>query len=110
MPKKHRLSRADLARTRRAPARRARGEYFTLAVTALPAGSSAKVACIVSKKIAKRAPDRNTIERRAREALRPLITHIRAPLALVFTAIRGAREASYAEIERDITKLLDKVR
>ena len=61
---------------------------------------------VVPKKIARRAVDRNRIERRCREALRPLIKNIQKPVAFIFHAKREAQEASYAEVALDVGKLL----
>lgn len=110
MPKKHRLSRADFVRISRGAGQRVHGTYFSLTATTLPPGNAVKAACVVSKKISKRAIDRNKIERRVREVLRPLIARIAGPHVLVFYAKREATAASYAEIERDIQKLIDRIR
>ncbi|MBI5457613.1 ribonuclease P protein component [Candidatus Kaiserbacteria bacterium] len=105
MPKKYRLSRADWLRLPR-PVQRIHGSYFSLSAVPFPPLGGPRVALVVSKKIAKRAVDRNKIERRCREALRPLITKMRKPAALILHAKREAREASYAEVALDIGKLL----
>ena len=108
MPKKYRLSRAALVRLPR-PTRRAHGNYFSLAVAPHAALEGPKVVCVVSKKIAARSVDRNRIERRCREALRPLVRGIQQPIALVFHAKREAVDATFTEIQQDIQKLLGRI-
>ncbi len=105
MPKKYRLSRADFTRLPKA-ARRIHGEYFSLTVTPLPSSKGPRAACVVSKKVSARAVDRNRIERRCREALRPLLSKITKPEAFLFYAKREAREASTSDVARDVEKLL----
>ena len=105
MPKKYRLSRADWLRLPR-PARRIHGGYFSLSVIPAPSLGGPRVALVVPKKVAKRAVDRNKIERRCREALRPLMEKVRKSVALIFHAKREAVEASYAEVVLDVEKLL----
>lgn len=105
MPKKYRLSRADWLRLPR-PTRRVHGSYFSLSVVPFPSPGGPRVALVVPKKIAKRAVDRNKIERRCREALRPLMGNVQKSVALIFHAKREAREAAYAEVAADIRKML----
>ena len=64
------------------------------------------MACVVSKKVAARAVDRNYIQRRCRETVRPRLVHIDQPLALVFYAKRGVATASFADVKKDIEELL----
>ena len=108
MPKKYRLSRAEFIRLPRA-GRRVHGNYFSLTLTPLSDGSGIKAACVVSKKVSARAVDRNRIERRCRETLRPLLPHIQKPTALIFHAKREALAASSEEMQQDIQKLLKRL-
>ena len=109
MPKKYRLSRAGFDGLVGLRSRRLHGSYFSLAVTLFPPGTGIKVACVVSKKVALRAVDRNRIDRRYKEALRPLLHALRGDVALVFHAKREAARASFADIEHDIRSLVDRV-
>ncbi len=108
MPKKYRLSRAEFLRLPKAGSKRAHGEYFSLTLSPLPNGGP-KTACVVSKKIAARAVDRNRIQRRCREVVRSYIGKIGKPLALVFYGKRGAAAASFANTKKDIESLLANV-
>lgn len=85
------------------------GQYFTLTLSALT-GEGPKSACVVSKKIAARAVDRNRIQRRCREVVRSYIGQIEQPIALVFYGKRGAGAASFADTKKDIENLLANVR
>ena len=69
-----------------------------------PAGT-ARATVVVSKKVSNKAVDRNLIKRRARATLRkpPLPSR-----SLIFTAKKGARDASYQDIARDITDLVSR--
>ncbi|OGG75218.1 ribonuclease P protein component [Candidatus Kaiserbacteria bacterium RIFCSPLOWO2_01_FULL_54_22] len=110
MPKKHRLSRLDFARIARARVRRHHGRFFSLVSVPLSDTKGAKAACVVSKKCAARAVDRNRIERRCRSVLRPLMPGFPHGVALVFYAKRESRGVTFTEIESDIRKLVNMVR
>ncbi|OGG91940.1 ribonuclease P protein component [Candidatus Kaiserbacteria bacterium RIFCSPLOWO2_12_FULL_53_8] len=106
MPKKYRLSRSDFLGLDRKRSRRVHGTCFSLTIAPLPEGERAKAAVVVPKKMAARAVDRNRIERRVREALRPLLARLQSPTVLVFHAKREAAEASFADTKKDIKTLL----
>jgi len=108
MPKKYRLSRADFTRLPK-PARRIHGDYFSLSITPFPPLGGPRAACVVSKKVSARSVDRNRIERLCREILRPELARMKEPTSLIFIAKRNAISASFAEIKRDILKLLERV-
>lgn len=105
MPKKYRLSRADFIRLPR-PARRIHGDFFSLTVTPFPALEGPRAACVVSKKVSARSVDRNRIERFCRESLRPHLSQMKKSAAFIFYAKREARDASHADVAKDIGKLL----
>ena len=109
--KKHGLSHADFELMANSRFRRERGTYFALSHGSIPGPQEGcpRVACVVSKKVAARAVDRNLIKRRCRDAARRLIADIKEPLALVFYANRNAKDASYEEIEKDMSKLVQKL-
>jgi ribonuclease P protein component len=115
MPKRQRLSRADFTSLSAAKQRRFFGTCFSLSVASLP-GSVAhnvegpKCACVVSKKVAKSAAERNLIKRRCREALRPASSKLASSLSLIFYAKREARGASYAMLAEDVKRLLAQVK
>lgn len=66
-----------------------------------------RFACVVSKKVAKRAVDRNLIKRRGREAVRDALKKsAAAPASYVFYAKKEALGAPYRDIAAEIRKLL----
>ncbi len=97
------LSHQDHARK---PEKAASGRLFT--IQRLPfQGDTARFSCVVSKKVARTAVDRNRVRRRVRAAFRPLVVtglfviHIKKPaLAAPFTEI--AREL--AELSKKVTQ------
>src|SRR5438045_3350852 len=99
MPKKNRLSHAEIIA--RSPARRIHGALFLLSYSPLPAGPT-KTSCVVSKKVALKAHDRNLLKRRCREVLRLHLTTLNRPYALVLHAKKQAHGASFAQIREDI--------
>ncbi len=109
MPKKHRLTHADFASGAQSRSRRLHGTYFSLAVSRDPGATLPRAACIVSKKVAAHASDRNLIRRRCREALRKFLANTESPLILVFHAKREVLDASYAHIARDVENLIKRV-
>jgi ribonuclease P protein component len=117
MPKHQRLSRADFASISAARSRRFFGTYFSLSVGPLPSGAVAqgpKCACVVSKKVAKNATDRNLIKRRCREACRTVLAigkhGLQNHASLVFYAKKEAKGAPFKEIEKDVMNLLGQIR
>jgi len=103
MPKAHRLTREDFSS--RPPTRRLHGALFSLSASPRASGG-AKFACVVSKKVALKAHDRNLLKRRCREAARTYLKHLKAPLALVAQAKKQAVGASFADIREDIKNLI----
>lgn len=102
-----RLSAADFKTLR--PERRLSSPFFSLSVAA--SGSGLRWACVVSKKAAAHAVDRNRIKRRARAILRgTLRTAGDPPVALVFHAKRAAAEAGFPELKKDLEGLIARAR
>lgn len=110
MPARYRLSHADLASLRFKAGKRLHGALFSLLVAPLPDGSGPKMACVVSKKVSLRAIDRNAVDRRLREALRPLMAGLDASAAYVFYAKSAARGAPFADVKREAMSLLERAR
>lgn len=106
MPSKHRLSHAELVRLSKMRVARTHGAHFSLTSVLFPEGGRPKFACVVSKKIALRAVDRNRIQRRCRELVRNQISALHEPYALVLYAKRGASTLSFEETRKDVVALL----
>jgi ribonuclease P protein component len=107
MPKQSRLTREEIDTFFAGRPRRVSGLYFDLAFSPRPEG--VKSACIVSKKTAPLAVDRNRVRRRVRNILIVRLPSLR-PSTLVFTARPGAVEAEHAAIVTDIESLVGKAR
>ncbi len=109
MPKKYRLTGEELKRLSGAgPMKRLHGSLFSLSYAPIE-GNCAKIATVVSKKVARSAVDRNMIKRRSRAALGKVVPTASLPYALVFHAKKGAGEASFVRIREDIESLVAKV-
>jgi ribonuclease P protein component len=103
MTKAYRLSRADFSSLK--TLRKEQGKLFVLSVAKSP-DNKPRFTCVVSKKIAHKAHERNLIKRRTRAAFRE-ISPI-APLAYVFSAKRAAKDIAYAEVSLDVKCLVEK--
>ncbi|MDO8521888.1 MAG: ribonuclease P protein component [bacterium] len=65
-----------------------------------------KTSCVVSKKTAARAVDRNLIKRRWRDAMLQCLSAVPAPSILVFYAMKPANGASFKDIKSDVSALV----
>jgi ribonuclease P protein component len=104
MTKVYRLSRADFLEL--SPFIKEQGKLFVLAVSKSP-DTKPRFACVVSKKTARKAHERNQIKRRFRAALREV--GLKGPFAFVFTAKRSAFGADYGAVLQDVHSLIVKV-
>ena len=103
------MSRADFARLEKTKSRRIPGSLFLLSASPLPSENAPRWACVVSKKIASRATVRNRIKRQCRESARTHVDDVSEPLALVFRAKKEAVRATFADVDRDIRSLIEKL-
>ena len=69
-----------------------------------------KFACVVSKKIAAHAVDRNRIRRLCREAFRAIPGTILNAQAIVFYAKKESKNATFPEVASDVKKLLSQIK
>lgn len=106
MPTKFRLTRADFKLFSSQKTRRVRGVYFTLSIFPLPADTAPKAACIVSKKVARKATERNRIKRRYRAILQTLMPQVKQPLALAFYTNSACLKATFEQLSEDVTTVL----
>ena len=102
MPKKQRITRKDFPHAK--GMHRVAGEFFWALVA--PA-SSPKSTCVVSKKVAALASERNLIKRRARAVLSGEMKSMR-PFLVIMHAKREARGAKFSELRLDIRAILKK--
>ncbi len=104
MPAIYRLSRADFARMR--TFKRIPGTFFSLSWGVLEGRLNPGGACVISAKTAPRANVRNTVKRRCRAALLPILQTLKEPTVIVLHAKKGVGEASMSEIKAEIEKLV----
>ncbi|MFZ2887314.1 MAG: ribonuclease P protein component [Minisyncoccia bacterium] len=102
MPRSSRLSRADFKLMR--GFRRIQGRFFSLSFGTIAGRSSPGAAIIVSKKTAALAATRNRIKRRGRSVLKE-VAQKNDPV-LVLVAKKGAAEAAFSDIQKDIQGLV----
>jgi ribonuclease P protein component len=109
MPRKNTLTHAEFVRADMARFRRERGSIFILSFGTLPGQkpTDLKATCVVSKKTAARAVDRNLIKRRWRAAMSQCLSAA-APSALVFYAMKPANGASFEDIKSDVQALVER--
>ena len=109
MPKKQRITRADFSTLSQVRQRRLSGVYFSASVSCEGSVGSAlpRYACVVSKKVAAHAVDRNLIKRYCREACRLLTTDTPSRCSFVFFAKKEAKGASFQEIQHDVKNLFE---
>lgn len=66
----------------------------------------ARFACVVSKKTAHRAHERNLIKRRCRSVVRNI--ELKTTLSYIFTAKPSAKKAEFSELASDVQGLIVK--
>ncbi|RJQ33447.1 ribonuclease P protein component [Candidatus Parcubacteria bacterium] len=107
MARASRLSRAEFPT--RPPKRRVADELFSVSLWPINIGLEPKCSCVVSKKVAAKAVDRNTLKRRSREIVAPLVSAFKQPVAIVVYPKKAALNASFAEIKVSLSALLAKL-
>ena len=83
-----------------------RGRYNAtalLSVNVLPNHQSVtKVGVVASKKVAKKAHDRNAVKRKVREAARLAYSRLKPGFGIVISIKQPATQADYKALERDL--------
>ena len=109
LPKKHRLKKKnDFARVMRRGGAAA-SRYLILRFSDNQLELS-RVGFVCSKKVAKKAVERNKIKRRLREIVRVMLPNIRPGFDLVFLTRPGIAGIEFEEVEAMVGKLLAKAR
>lgn len=103
MPRKYRLTGLELKDIN---GLRVHGAFFSLMMAPVSGAHNPRCACVVSKKVAVHAPERNTIKRRCRSVLSKIIPSVDVPYAFVLYAKKSAVGASFADIKADIEALI----
>ena len=65
-----------------------------------------KIGFIVSKKVSKKAVERNKVKRRLRESLRENKEKIDKGVSIIIIALASSKEVPYSEINNDIKSVL----
>ena len=87
--------------------RRHRSRLLTAVVAPAPTGyTGIRVACVVSKKVAKQAVRRNRIRRRLREAFRLQLSAAAPPVDIILIAHPQAAQADYWQLHATVGDLL----
>jgi ribonuclease P protein component len=89
-----------------APARRARNALCALSLWYEAQARAVRFTCVVSKKTARKAVDRNRLKRRCREAVRAHVGRIHVPVTVVAYPTREALTASAAQLKDAVGTLL----
>jgi ribonuclease P protein component len=105
---RHRLKRADFTRLYRL-GRRAKGRWLTVVVLENELGR-ARLGLSVSKKIARRAVDRNRVRRILREAFRLRRKELPTNLDLVLIASAPETRLELAAVESELLELVMRAR
>lgn len=104
LPKRNRLSRNELAHCMKQKTFRSEGQYVMLRIGP-PTTEVFQAACIVSKKVAKRAVGRNRIRRRCYRAVKEIFSSM-SPVAVIITAKKGIEQVSYTDLVQEIKNLV----
>ena len=105
MPRRNRLSRRVFpSRT----ARRIVGSLVSISITPLNGSIEPRFTCVVSKKTATHAADRNRLKRRCREVMRPFVASL-PPLAFVIYPKRTALDVPFEALVKEVRSLLGQI-
>lgn len=68
-------------------------------------GLASKVSVVVSKKVAQKAVDRNSLKRKLYEITQKVLKNTKKPYVLMVFPKKGATTTSFNELEKDLTTL-----
>ena len=69
-----------------------------------------KFGMVISKKVSKRAVDRNKIKRRLMEVLGKRLDKFKVGLRVLFLVKKAAVEVSVTDLEKEVDRLISKIR
>jgi ribonuclease P protein component len=105
MPKRLRFTRVEIEAILSQRPRRINGALFSLVFAPVKPKDAPKVACVVSKKVSKKAVDRNRIRRRCYTILRGVVGRSSLPHMLWY-AKKEVNGSTYTQCKDDMLKLL----
>lgn len=110
MPTRHRITHSEHDIAQKIGLKRARGLFASLSYSKKPIFSGVKMSVVVSKKVARRAVDRNYIKRKYRAILDQIVknngTLLKEPILIIIYPNQSCISATFDEIQNDIIKLL----
>jgi len=107
MASSHKLSRADFPTA--PPQRRASDHLCSLSVWQKKPFSEPQFTCVVSKKTAAKAADRNRLKRRCRAALQSLLDDVDSPVIVVAHPKKTVLDAPPGDLKASLRSLLVKL-
>jgi ribonuclease P protein component len=84
-----------------------RGQLFSLRYFVVPEGENPRVAFVVSKKVSKKAVERNKVTRWSREVVQKLLPSFKASVDIVLSAQQPFPKYSFLSCEQEIKKLFE---
>lgn len=110
MPKRLRLDRAEIEAILSQRPRRIHGALFSLVYAPVKPNETGKYACVVSKKVANKAVDRNRIRRRCYSVLRRNQDTIQPGLHVLLYAKKEACHSTFQSFETGLLRLIQMFR
>lgn len=108
LPRKNRLHlQRDIERVKR-HGRPVFGDLFTLRFVARPAGQHSRFAISVSKRVSKKATDRNLVTRRTRAIVAELLPSFPSPYDVILSARKQIKDYDFDRCRRDLTLLFER--
>jgi ribonuclease P protein component len=85
-----------------------KNKYFFLKIFKREENSDTRIGFIVSKKVSKKAVERNRIKRLFREVIRLNLGKIKPRYDMVYIVLASARDKDLSELEKEIMSILEK--
>lgn len=99
------VNRLTLAKHSSASGQRFNGQLLNLEVRSALANEPAKFAVVVSKKISKRAVDRNHIKRQINELIRPILPQAKPSIGVIVYTKPPILQAKFQDIKSELETL-----
>lgn len=109
IPKAHRLPRPLAKALSRLPSRIEHGRLASVSFTPKEGLSAAKITCVVSKKVAAKASERNLLKRRLRDIASSALKKGLPGGVLFIRAKQAAKTASFSALREDVQAALSRI-